>query len=158
MVSANKSAIDNTRTLGQRVVSNGIESENTISSNADLENYAGKTMRIVDEKGYGRFGDDKYKKLKEHGYDCADFDMSNTETSLYEADEADAALMLQKEKQLAEEQKKICYLMKHIEKTGVLIEGGFISNPTDEAKLRFATYQQKLCGAIAAGLCIYLGS
>ena len=50
------------------------------------------------------------------------------------------------------------YLMKHIEKTGVLIECGFISNPTDEAKLRFATYQQKLCSAIAAGLCIYLGS
>lgn len=62
-----------------------------------------KIGMIVDEKGYGRFGDDKYKKLKEHGYDCADFDMSNTETPLYEADEADAVLMLQREKQLAED-------------------------------------------------------
>lgn len=62
-----------------------------------------KIGMIVDEKGYGRFGDDKYKKLKEHGYDCADFDMSNTETPLYEADEADAVLMLQKEKQLAKD-------------------------------------------------------
>lgn len=61
-----------------------------------------KIGMIVDEKGYGRFGDDKYKKLKEHGYDCADFDMSNTETPLYEAAESEAVLMLQKEKQLAE--------------------------------------------------------
>lgn len=62
-----------------------------------------KIGMIVDKKGYGRFGDDKYKKLKEHGYDCADFDMSNTETPLYEAEEAEAVLMLKKEKQLAEE-------------------------------------------------------
>ena len=50
------------------------------------------------------------------------------------------------------------YLMQHIQKTGVLIECGFISNPMDEARLRSAAYQQKLCSAIAAGLCIYLGS
>ena len=62
-----------------------------------------KIGMIVDEKGYGRFGDDKYKKLKEHGYDCADFDMSNTETPLYGASEEEAHLMLQKEKQLAKE-------------------------------------------------------
>ena len=57
---------------------------------------------IVDPKGYGRFGDEKYKKLKEHGYDCADFDMSNTETPLYEASEEEAIKMLKKEKELAE--------------------------------------------------------
>jgi len=62
-----------------------------------------KIGMIVDEKGYGRFGDDKYKKLKDHGYDCADFDMSNTETPLYEVSEEETVLMLQKEKQLAEE-------------------------------------------------------
>ena len=50
------------------------------------------------------------------------------------------------------------YLMQHIQKTGVLIECGFISNPMDEAKLRSAAYQQKLCGTIAVGLCIYLDS
>ncbi len=42
------------------------------------------------------------------------------------------------------------YLMKHIECTGVLVECGFLSNPEEEAKLRSAVYQQKLCAVIAA--------
>ena len=50
------------------------------------------------------------------------------------------------------------YLMQHIQQTGVLIECGFISNPMDEAMLRSAAYQQKLCSTIAVGLCIYLDS
>lgn len=61
-----------------------------------------KIGMIVDPNGYGRFGDEKYKKLKEHGYDCADFDMSNTETPLYEAIEEETIKILQKEKELAE--------------------------------------------------------
>ena len=36
------------------------------------------------------------------------------------------------------------YLMKHIQKTGVLIECGFLSNYEEEAKLRDNTYQKKL--------------
>lgn len=42
------------------------------------------------------------------------------------------------------------YLMEHISCTGVLIECGFLSNPEEEAKLRSAEYQQKLCCVIAA--------
>lgn len=42
------------------------------------------------------------------------------------------------------------YLMQHIQCSGVLIECGFISNPEEEAKLRNADYQRRLCCAISA--------
>lgn len=42
------------------------------------------------------------------------------------------------------------YLMKNIDRTGVLIECGFLSNPSEEAKLRSAEYQMKLCCVIAS--------
>ncbi len=42
------------------------------------------------------------------------------------------------------------YLLEKITCGGVLVECGFISNPTEEAKLRSADYQQKLCCVIAA--------
>lgn len=41
------------------------------------------------------------------------------------------------------------YLMEHIECTGILVECGFLSHPEEEAKLRNAEYQKKLCGIIA---------
>lgn len=48
------------------------------------------------------------------------------------------------------------YLMKHIEKTGVLIECGFLSNYEEEAKLRSAEYQKKLSMVIASVCSQYL--
>lgn len=50
------------------------------------------------------------------------------------------------------------YLMQNIQKTGVLIECGFISNPEEEAKLLSADYQKTLCGMIAATLSCYLNT
>lgn len=44
------------------------------------------------------------------------------------------------------------YLMEHIACPAVLIECGFLSNPQEEAKLRSAEYQQKLCCVIACTL------
>lgn len=44
------------------------------------------------------------------------------------------------------------YLMENIQCTGVLIECGFLSNPREEAKLRDAEYQKKLCCVIGATL------
>lgn len=41
------------------------------------------------------------------------------------------------------------YLMQHINTTGVLVECGFISNPEEDAKLKSAEYQQKICCIIA---------
>lgn len=45
------------------------------------------------------------------------------------------------------------YLMQHIERPGVLLECGFLSNPIEEAKLRDCAYQQKLACVIAATIC-----
>jgi len=44
------------------------------------------------------------------------------------------------------------YLMEHIECTGILVECGFLSNPAEEAKLRNAEYQKKLCSVIAVAV------
>lgn len=50
------------------------------------------------------------------------------------------------------------YLMEKIRCTGLLIECGFLSNPREEANLRSPGYQQKLCAAIASGLCTFLSN
>lgn len=50
------------------------------------------------------------------------------------------------------------YLMQHIECTGVLVECGFLSNPEEEAKLRSAEYQQRLCCVIAATISTHLNT
>lgn len=48
------------------------------------------------------------------------------------------------------------WLMQHIQCPGILIECGFLSNPTEEALLREPEYQKKLCGAITAALVNYI--
>ncbi len=50
------------------------------------------------------------------------------------------------------------YLMEHIPCTGVLIECGFLSNVREEALLRSAAYQQKLCCVIASTLAGFLSN
>lgn len=50
------------------------------------------------------------------------------------------------------------YLMEHIGCTGVLIECGFLSNREEEAKLRSAEYQKRLCCVIAATVGEYLSN
>lgn len=48
------------------------------------------------------------------------------------------------------------YLMEHIASTGVLIECGFLSNPSEEALLGSEEYQKQLCCVIAAVVSNYL--
>lgn len=48
------------------------------------------------------------------------------------------------------------YLMENIRCTGILVECGFLSNPEEEAALRQAAYQKKLCCVIAVTLSRYL--
>lgn len=48
------------------------------------------------------------------------------------------------------------YLLEHIQKPAVLVECGFLSNAQEEAKLRNADYQQKLCCVIASVVSCYL--
>ncbi|MBE6959268.1 MAG: hypothetical protein E7448_00895 [Ruminococcaceae bacterium] len=42
------------------------------------------------------------------------------------------------------------YLLEHIQQPGILIECGFLSNPSEEAKLRSDAYQKQLCCVIAS--------
>lgn len=50
------------------------------------------------------------------------------------------------------------YLMEHIDRTGVLVECGFLSNPEEEARLLDPVYQQKLCCVIAATVSSFLSN
>ena len=50
------------------------------------------------------------------------------------------------------------YLLEHIQNPGILIECGFLSNPTEEAKLCSPEYQQKLCCVIAVTTVNYLAN
>ena len=52
--------------------------------------------------GYRRYQDDQYRKLREHGYDCCDFCMADTEDALYSGTEAEFAARLAKERAAAE--------------------------------------------------------
>lgn len=48
------------------------------------------------------------------------------------------------------------YLMEHIQKPGILIECGFLSNPKEEYLLRSKAYQNHLCCVIAATVSNFL--
>ena len=48
------------------------------------------------------------------------------------------------------------YLLQHIQRTGVLIECGFLSNPEEETLLRQEGYQKAVCCVIAAGVANFL--
>lgn len=50
------------------------------------------------------------------------------------------------------------YLMQHIPCPGVLIECGFLSNAAEEANLRSAEYQKKICCVIVTGLSAYINA
>ena len=47
------------------------------------------------------------------------------------------------------------YIIKHAKKPGVLVEVGFLSNPTEKANLKKDTYQNKLAESIYLGLLRY---
>lgn len=48
------------------------------------------------------------------------------------------------------------YLMDKINRTAVLVECGFLSNPEEEAALRTESYQQKICAVIATTVSQFL--
>ena len=55
-----------------------------------------------------------------------------------------------------EKEAKNVFLMRYIERTGVLVECGFLSNPEEEALLRSKQYQNQLCAVIVSCLSQYL--
>ena len=50
------------------------------------------------------------------------------------------------------------YLMEHVTKPAILIECGFLSNPTEEANLRNRDYQKKICCVIASTVDTFLSN
>lgn len=50
------------------------------------------------------------------------------------------------------------YLMQHINRPGILVECGFLSNPEEEAKLRTPEYQKQICCVIVATVSAYLNT
>ncbi len=52
---------------------------------------------------FGRFGEERYKKLKEYGFDCADYPMADTDSELYTATDERRLAMLEHDKKLAAE-------------------------------------------------------
>lgn len=54
-------------------------------------------------KDYERWGNERYNKIKEHGYSHIDYNMVDTETELYCCEEAKFEAMLLEEKKLIEE-------------------------------------------------------
>ena len=52
--------------------------------------------------GYKLYGDDSYKKIKEHGYSCVDFALGDTDTPVYNSTEKEAESILLREKERAE--------------------------------------------------------
>lgn len=54
-----------------------------------------------DLKGYGRWGENTYKKLKEHGYQCSDLALCDTESEIYSVSEKETEKLAKHEKELA---------------------------------------------------------
>ena len=48
------------------------------------------------------------------------------------------------------------YVMEHIKCTGVLVECGFLSNPTEEALLRSEKYQKQISAVVAVSVCRHI--
>lgn len=63
----------------------------------------GISIPADDKLGYGRFGDMLYKKIKEHGYDCIDYNMASTNSLIYTSSLEELKLLLSRQKELAEE-------------------------------------------------------
>ncbi|MDF2700711.1 MAG: N-acetylmuramoyl-L-alanine amidase CwlD [Haloplasmataceae bacterium] len=53
---------------------------------------------------------------------------------------------------------KTLFILKNVEKPGVLVEAGFLSNPQESSLLKDSSYQEKLAYAIFIGVLEYLDS
>ena len=55
------------------------------------------------ESGYRQYGSDRFRVMREHGYEAADYDMVNTTEELYTVDEQEFERILLEDKRLAAE-------------------------------------------------------
>ena len=63
----------------------------------------GINSNSMDTGGYGRFGNDTYKKLREHGYLYTDLSISNTDLPVYYLPQEQSDALLLREKKMAED-------------------------------------------------------
>ena len=54
------------------------------------------------KNAYDRWGEERYKKMKEHGYSSIDFGMADTNSIIYTASQEESDAILLHEKELAE--------------------------------------------------------
>lgn len=117
-------------------------------------------VRIVNETENGLLISIHQNNFSDSRYHGAQVFYSGTEGSEALAKELQAAFIAI----INPGSKRMCkkcdgiYLMEHIEKTGVLIECGFLSNMEEEAALRNKEYQKQLCCVIAATVSSYLSN
>ena len=57
---------------------------------------------LLDIYGYGRWNENMYQKLRDHGYDCTDLPMANTNTPIYDLPIEKAKELVLREKELAD--------------------------------------------------------
>ncbi len=63
----------------------------------------GISINPNDKLGYGRFENMLYKKIKEHGFDCIDYNMADTNSWIYTSSLEELKPLLSKQKELAGE-------------------------------------------------------
>lgn len=115
-------------------------------------------VRIVNSTNRGILISIHQNTFPDSRYDGAQVFYAPTEGSRELADILQSAIVTAINKDSTRQSKPSSgvYLMQHIDRTGVLVECGFLSNPEEEAKLRSAEYQKRLCCVIASGLTQYL--
>ncbi len=61
-------------------------------------------MKIgIGEKSFARWGDERFQKIKELGFDCIDYNLADTDVHIYQCGDAEFEHLLLRERQLIEE-------------------------------------------------------
>ena len=117
-------------------------------------------VRIVNETEHALLISIHQNKFSDSRYSGAQVFYAGTEGSEALAKQLQSAFVSSLNPGSSRKSKKSdgIYLMEHIDCTGVLIECGFLSNAAEEARLRNAEYQKKLCCVIAATVSEYLSN
>lgn len=117
-------------------------------------------VRIINETDGALLLSIHQNKFPDERYRGAQVFYADSEDSKRIAEQLQVAFM-ENENIKSERKAKKCedvYLMKHIYCPGVLIECGFLSNVSDEAKLRSPEYQKELSSVIAVTIGQYLSN
>ena len=133
---------------------NDLHTEGTTISqrkNSDLR----KRTELINETANAVLVSIHQNQFSDNRYHGAQVFWANTEGSQRLAEDLQRAFIstLNPGSKRAAKQAKGIYIMEHIQCTGILVECGFLSNPTEEAKLRSNEYQKKLVCVIASSIC-----